>query len=51
MYLAELFYLAETSLQLFERGHLFEHYLLLLCAAVLMGAFDLLINLSILIIS
>lgn len=51
MYLAELFYLAGTSLHLFECGHLLEHDLLLLSAAVLMGALNLLINLSIFIIS
>lgn len=51
MYLAELFYLAGTSLHLFECGHLLEHDLLLLSAAVLMGASNLLINLSIFIIS
>lgn len=51
--LAELYYPAEKKpqLSLFESGHLFEHDLLLLSAAVLMGIFNLLLKLSIFIIS
>lgn len=39
-----------TALCLFKSGHLFEHDLLLLSAAVLMRTFNLLINVSIFII-
>lgn len=51
--LAELYYPGEkkNQLSLFESGHLFEHDLLLLSAAVLMGIFNLLLKLSIFIIS